>query len=150
MIRCSLLAAATLFLAACHSAHEGADVPGDAGSTAPFSGIAPGDVVRFTGTEPFWGGDVTDDRLTWTTPEHPDGVTARVSRFAGRAGLGITGQLGGQDFAMTVTEGQCSDGMSDRTYPFTVSVQIGQDRLLSGCGWTSAVPFTGGEGAAAQ
>lgn len=59
--------AAVLGLAGCHSAPNGADVPGDAGETAPFAGIAPEDVVRFTGTEPFWGGDVTGDRLTWTT-----------------------------------------------------------------------------------
>lgn len=133
-------------LGACQNNHgSGAQVPGDAASTTPFAGIAPDDVVRFTGTEPFWGGDVTGDRLTWTTPEKIDGVTTRVTRFAGRGGLGFTGTLDGRPLTMTVTPGACSDGMSDRSYPFTVSVQLGQDPLLTGCGWTSAQGFTGGE-----
>lgn len=133
-------------LGACQQHHGAAgQVPGDAASTAPFAEIAAGDVVRFTGTEPFWGGDVTGDLLTWTTPEKIDGVTARVTRFAGRGGMGFTGTLDGRPFTMTVSEGACSDGMSDRAYPFTVSVQLGQDPLLTGCGWTSANGFTGGE-----
>ena len=141
-----LLLAPVSLIAACHQGHgSGADVPGDAGSTAPFAAIAPTDVVRFTGTEPFWGGDVTGDLLTWTTPERIDGVKARVTRFAGRGGMGFTGTLDGRAFTMTVTQAQCSDGMSDRAYPFTVSVQLGQDALLTGCGWTSAKPFSGGE-----
>lgn len=146
MTRRTLPIALLLLLAACNQGHgSGAQVPGDAASTAPFAGIAPGDVVRFTGTEPFWGGDVTGDLLTWTTPEKIDGVTARVTRFAGRGGVGFTGTLDGRAFTMTVSEGECSDGMSDRSYPFTVSVQLGQDALLTGCGWTSARGFTGGE-----
>ena len=53
--------------------------------------------------------------------------------------------LDGARFDMTVTPGECSDGMSDRTYPYTVTLAIGQQTRL-GCGWTDAEPATGGPG----
>jgi uncharacterized membrane protein len=52
------------------------------------------------------------------------------------------GELGGQDLEMMVTELGCSDGMSDRTYPFTVTLKIG-DETRNGCGWTERQPFGG-------
>ena len=45
---------------------------------------------------------------------------------------------------MTVTPGACSDGMSDRTYPYTVTLKIGDD-TREGCAWTDAQPFEGPE-----
>jgi uncharacterized membrane protein len=45
---------------------------------------------------------------------------------------------------MMVTPLECSDGMSDRIYPFTVTLKIGDD-LRSGCGWTERQRFTGPE-----
>jgi uncharacterized membrane protein len=107
---------------------------GDTEDTTPFSGIAEDAVLRFTGTEPFWGGVVADGRLTWTTPENIDGVTIAVTRFAGRAGLSFSGTLEGQGFDLAVTPGECSDGMSDRTYPFTATVKLGTQQL-NGCAW---------------
>ena len=109
-----------------------------------YDGIAADEAVRFTGTEPFWGGEVTGESLTYTTLENPDGETIAVKRFAGMNGLGYSGELDGKSFDMTVTPGECSDGMSDRTYPFTVTLSIA-DGLRNGCGWTAARPFTGDE-----
>ena len=43
---------------------------------------------------------------------------------------------------MTVTPLSCSDGMSDRTYPFTVTLEIGEE-TRNGCGWTDRQPFEG-------
>ncbi len=81
--------------------------------------------MRFTGAEPFWGGEVAGGTLSYSTPETPDGETIAVERFAGRGGLSFNGTLGEQAFEMMVTPLECSDGMSDRTYPFTVTLQIG-------------------------
>ncbi len=121
-----------------------AAVPGDTEETAPFSGIAEDEVLRFTGTEPFWGGQVSGKTLTYTTPENQDGTVIAVERFAGRGGIAFSGLLGGADFEMTVTPLECSDGMSDRTYPFTVTLEIGEDQR-NGCAWSEQHPFEGPE-----
>ena len=119
-------------------------VPGDAAETAPYSGIAETEVLRFTGTEPFWGGEVDGKTLTYSTPEDQDGTAIAVERFAGRGGIAFSGVLDGADFELTVTPLECSDGMSDRTYPFTVTLEVrGEQR--QGCAWTDAQSFTGPE-----
>jgi uncharacterized membrane protein len=116
----------------------------DASSTEAYDGIAADETVRFTGTEPFWGGQVGNGSLTYNTPDNPDGATIAVERFAGRGGLSFTGTLEGAELEMMVTPLECSDGMSDRTYPFTVTLKIGDD-LRNGCGWTERQRFTGPE-----
>lgn len=132
-----------LFLAACQQAERGtADLPGDDDSTAVYSGIAEDETIRFTGTEPFWGGEVSGVSLQYTTPENIDGVWIPVERFAGRNGLSFSGTHQEADFVLAVTPGECSDGMSDRTYPFTVTLNVsGETR--AGCAWTDAQSFTG-------
>ncbi len=107
-----------------------------------FSAIGADETIRFTGTEPFWGGSVTGAELVYSTPENQDGDKIAVRRFAGNNGLGFSGSLNGGPFDMTVTPGSCSDGMSDRTYPFTVTLKLGEEQR-SGCAWTERTPFSG-------
>ena len=109
--------------------------------TAPFSGIAESERVHFTGTEPFWGGEVASGQLRYTTPENPDGQTIQVERFAGRGGVSFSGMLGARNLDMMVTPGKCSDGMSDRTYPLTVTLRLGEE-VRDGCAWSDAEPYT--------
>ena len=45
-------------------------------------------------------------------------------------------------FALAVTPGDCSDGMSDRTYPFVATLQVAGEQR-NGCAWTERRPFTG-------
>ncbi len=118
---------------------EAAGLPGGS-DTQPFSAIGAAERLHFVGTEPFWAGDVAEGRLTYSTPEQPDGTALPVERFAGRGGLSFNGALAGSAFDMAVTQGACSDGMSDRTYPFSITLRIGAD-LRYGCGWTDAKPF---------
>lgn len=131
------LLALPLLLSACQSADEDR-------STEAWNGIGPDETIYFGGTEPFWGGEASGDSLTYTTPENIDGTTIPVTRFAGNSGIGISGELDGASFDMTVTEGECSDGMSDRTYPFTVTLLIGEEKRF-GCAHTDARPFIGPE-----
>lgn len=126
------------------AAADDAQVPGDRDSDEPYDGIAADERLRFTGTEPFWGGEVTGGSLTYSTVETPDGETITVERFAGRGGLSFNGTLEEQAFEMMVTPLECSDGMSDRTYPFTVTLKIGED-LRNGCAWTDRQRFEGPE-----
>lgn len=130
-----------LMLAACQSGGD-TNVPGDKSDTQPFSGIAADETLRFTGTEPFWGGEATGRTLRYSIPEHQDGIEIIVERFAGRGGLSLSGDLDGRPFDMMVTPGQCSDGMSDRTYPYVVTLRIGSE-VRNGCGWTDDEPFEG-------
>lgn len=127
-----VLAATTL--AGCGVSKSPSSMPGDADDARPFAAIAADDTVRFVGTEPFWGGRVAGTMLTYETPENPGGAQIAVKRFAGRGGVSWTGEFAGQRFALMVTEGRCSDGMSDREYPFVATLQVsGQNR--AGCAW---------------
>ena len=115
---------------------------GEDRSTQPFDAIAETETISFTGTEPFWGGEAVGASLTYTTIENPDGTQIPVRRFAGNSGLSLSGMIGPDKFDMVITKGECSDGMSDRTYPYTVTLQVGGEQR-NGCAWTSAQPFTG-------
>jgi len=138
-----LLAVATL-VCACSSDPDAA-IPGNAQDDQPFAGIGEDEVIRLTGTEPFWGGEISGDTMLWTTPDNMNGESVGVTRFAGRGGLSFSGQLQGKTIDIAVTPALCSDGMSDRNYPFTVTVQWGGVEL-QGCGWSDVQPFAGGEG----
>ena len=71
-------------------------------------------------------------------------VAHPVAAFAGRNGLSLSGEIEDAPFDMAITPGECSDGMSDRTYPFTVTLQVSGEQR-SGCAWTESKPFSGPE-----
>lgn len=129
-----------LGLAACTASDDAIDPEGKT-----FDAVAPDEAVTLTGTEPFWNARIKDGTATWTTPDKPEGTAFAVSRFAGNNGLGFTGTLAGEPFTATLTPGECSDGMSDRRYPYVATIALGGE-TLSGCGYTTTQPFTG-EGA---
>jgi uncharacterized membrane protein len=133
----------SLTLAAC-SSDGGSQVPGDKSDKQPFAGIGADEALQLTGTEPFWGGTVAGNSLTYTTPENPEGAAASVERFPGRGGLSFSGELEGARFDLMVTPGPCSDGMSDRSYPFTVTLKLGEE-VRNGCAWSQQHPFSGDE-----
>jgi uncharacterized membrane protein len=137
--RTSALAALLLGLAACTSGNDAIDPEGKT-----FDAVAPDDVVTLTGTEPFWNARIEGGAATWTTPDNPGGKAFPVSRFAGNNGLGFTGTLDGEAFTATLTPGECSDGMSDRRYPFVATIALGGE-TLAGCGYTDRQPFAGPE-----
>ena len=141
-VRALLALSGAAALAACHPGGSGHAVPGDPDDPRPFAGIGAEEELRFAGTEPFWGGSVKGATLTYTTPENAEGTAITVTRFAGRGGLSFSGRLDGQGFDMMVTEGSCSDGMSDRAYPFAVTLRMGAEQR-GGCAWSAQHPFTG-------
>jgi uncharacterized membrane protein len=138
-----VLVCATLTLAGCHAGgHQGqSEVPGDSDSSRPFEGISEQETLHVVGTEPFWSGQAQGASLTYATPAKPEGTRITVRRFGGRNGLGLSGMLGDEALDMTVTPGTCSDGMSDRRFPFSVTLKIGS-AVREGCGWTDSKPFT--------
>lgn len=142
-----LWTSAALLVAGCQPSgtdgtETGAAAMPDPQSSEAYDGIGEHETLHFTGTEPFWAGEVTAGSLKYSTPDDPDGTTIAVARFAGRGGLSFGGRFEGESFEMAVTPLECSDGMSDRSYPFTITLRIGAD-LRQGCGWTERQPFSG-------
>ena len=133
-------ALALFLLAACQSSGDG----GEGGPSPAFDGIAPEETVHFTGTEPFWGGAVANGSALYTTPENIDGTSFPVERFAGLNGVSFSGTLEGTSFDLMVTPGECSDGMSDRSYSFVATLMLGEEKR-EGCAWTDSQPFEGEE-----
>jgi uncharacterized membrane protein len=105
------------------------------------------EVLHFLGTEPFWGGEVRGGRMVLDWPENEKGVSIRVRRGVARGRLTLTGALtvhphflpAGR-FTMIVVRKNCGDGMSERTYPYDVTILARGTRLL-GCGYTARRPL---------
>ncbi|MDP5102891.1 MAG: hypothetical protein NWP98_03105 [Erythrobacter sp.] len=131
------LALAALLPAACTPATDAIDPEGEA-----FSAVAADEVITLTGTEPFWGFTIENGMANYANPQHPEGWDFPVVRFAGNNGLGFSGDWDGTAVTITLTPGQCSDGMSDRTFPYVATIALGEE-TLRGCGYTDRQPFTG-------
>ena len=107
---------------------------------APMAKRAPGQenadplqVFRAFGTEPFWNVNVEDATLTYTTPEDQAGVVMQGTRRALEEGVELSGSHDGKPFVLTVTAGECSDGMSDNRYTLVSAFRYG-DIDYKGCG----------------
>ena len=87
---------------------------------------------RAFGTEPFWGARVDGDTLVFTTPEDQSGKTMRGRRVPSLVGFVFVGQDGASEFHLSITPGECSDGMSDNRYEF-MSTFIYGGTTYKGC-----------------
>lgn len=118
-------------------------------SGAVYDGVSSDASISLLGNEPFWGIDIGPESAgqhaaRFTSPENIDGSAFTLTRFAGNNGLGFSGELDGKKVQVAITPGECSDQMSDRSYPFVVTVALGE-AVLRGCAYTSEAPFTGPE-----
>ena len=90
------------------------------------------------GTEPFWGGVIDGEGITLEGADRaplrfPTGervVTGAGARWRTRTATGATLDL-------VLLNERCSDGMSDRAYPFAVTATVGRE-VLRGCAMTEA------------
>jgi len=114
------------------------------GDVSVFDGIGEGEVITVLGTEPFWSARIEGAILSYSTPENADGTQVAIRRFAGNGGLGISGELDGSPLQLAITPGECSDGMSDRAYPYTATLALGSENLL-GCAYTDIQEYSGEE-----
>lgn len=148
---CTALAA--LLLSACTSgeppapaasestiAETPAPSPTDTAADDPFVPDAAEDEPGFPtsfralGTEPFWALHVSDGRMRYTTPEDQEGKSVPYTREeTGPGQVSLTATLDGQSLVLSGQIAPCSDGMSDREYPFTVELKIGAE-IRHGCG----------------
>lgn len=110
-----------------------------------MAGVRLDQPLSVMGTEPFWTIRITDGEMAMSRPEggRPVARHQGVTLSGGKAVMaGRDNQ--GQPVEVTLTPVDCSDGMSDRTYPLTASVRWG-GLQLSGCAASSAALQRAGE-----
>ena len=138
-------ALAVLSLAACSPAEEPAPPP-EAPEPAPvLGGVDLAQPVRALGTEPFWSVELTGTEMVYTTPESPEQRAPQPNpAVQGTTATWETETVDGTALTVTLIATECSDGMSDRTYPLTAMVKLGE-RELTGCAASTAAVMSTGE-----
>ena len=101
-------------------------------SPAPTGTPEPPTRYKVVGTEPFWAIDVDGRRLRFTTMEDQAGRVLQAERLAYAKGVNYSGKEGVEAFVLDIHRGPCSDGMSDRTYAYAATFDIGT-RHYKGC-----------------
>jgi uncharacterized membrane protein len=136
---------AVLALAACSPAEEPAPPPAPPEPAPVLAGVDLARPVRALGTEPFWSVELTGTEMVYSTPEPPE-LRAPQPRplVQGTTATWETETADGTALSVTLAATECSDGMSDRTYPLTAMVKVGEQEL-TGCAASSAAIMSTGE-----
>ncbi|RZJ05539.1 MAG: hypothetical protein EON89_03490 [Brevundimonas sp.] len=149
----ALAVCSALALAACGDQSDKAEVAATAApaaAAAVLSGVDLKQPLRALGTEPFWSVELTGSEMIFSSPEEA-GLRAPQPAPVMQGTIAIyESAVQSQEFKVTLTATECSDGMSDRTYPLTAIVKLG-DRTLTGCAATVAsITGSGEAGAVAE
>lgn len=137
LIALPLLALPLLALAACsQGTTEAAPPPADAPPVVlavVLAGVDLNQPLRALGTEPFWGVDITPATLTYSGLDRPEQRASNPGPvIQGAIAVYATATEGGTTLVVTLIATECSDGMSDRVYPLTARVELGEE-TLNGC-----------------
>ena len=90
------------------------------------------------GTEPFWNVALDGSDLRYTSADTPTPRSAAVVRHQANGVLELTGRFSGRPLRASIRRAPCSDGMSDRRYPFAMTLAI-EGRVLTGCAYDAAI-----------
>lgn len=146
----ALAAVSALALAACGAQPEKeAEAPAaPAAAPAVLSGVDLTQPLRALGTEPFWSVELTGSEMIYTSPDQQAGLRAPQPAPVMQGTIAVyESAVQSEEFKVTLTATECSDGMSDRTWPLSAIVQLG-DRTLTGCAATAAAIMSSGESGA--
>lgn len=81
------------------------------------------------GTEPFWNLLIDEHDITFVQPD-----ALPIKQPTPKVIIGIAGEIyQTPKINVNIVHAQCSDGMSDRTYPDKVQVSV-EDKRFEGCG----------------
>ena len=95
----------------------------------PITPNPPGGVYRASGTEPFWGLTIDPQQMVFTLSG-----SRPVAQPTPRVIVGFAGEIYQTPrLNVNIVHAQCSDGMSDRTYPDKVQVTV-DGHQFNGCG----------------
>lgn len=140
-------AAATLTtLAACSqpTAEKAPAAPAEARTLAKVDLDQP---LRVLGTEPFWAVEITPAGLTYSGVGRPEQKAANPGpALQGTVAVWTTQTEARTPLVVTLMATDCSDGMSDRTYPLTAKVEIGGESLTGCAASISAIEKAGESG----
>lgn len=140
-----LTAFAILALSACSPADEPSSPSAPPEPPPMLGGVDLSQPIRALGTEPFWSIELTGTEMIYTSPE-PSEQRARQPEpvVQGTTAAYESQTDGGAIMRVTLVATECSDGMSDRIYPLTALVKLG-DLDLTGCAASTAAIMTTGE-----
>lgn len=139
-------AALSLVLAACSQPAQKAPEAAKAEPRA-LAGVDLDQPVRVLGTEPFWAVEITPQALIYSGVDRPEQKAANSGpTLQGNLVSWTTKTEAGADLTVTLTATDCSDGMSDRTYPLTAKVEIGGETLTGCAAATAAIERAGESG----
>lgn len=134
-----------LALAACGEPAPPAEPAPEPQPAPSLGGVDLSQPVRALGTEPFWAVDIGPEGLVYEGVDRPREVAPRGEvQLMGTVAVfsGMTDR--NRELKVMLTETECSDGMSERTYPLTARVEIGGE-TLNGCAASTAAIMSAGE-----
>lgn len=98
-----------------------------------LGGVNLDEPLRALGTEPFWAVNIDGAGLVYSGVDRPEQTAPNTGpQVTGTTAIWSGETDRGQVLSVTLIETDCSDGMSDRTYPLTARVEIGEE-TLNGC-----------------
>ncbi len=128
-MRLVLIIVATAAIAACQPAAKDQPAPQVSDVTAV---VAVAENFTALGNEPFWSVEVSPGQLRYSTPDNIPGDSFAAQQKQDAGGITFSGTLAGQPAALTITVGQCSDGMSDTVYAYRAAFTVA-GKALNGC-----------------
>lgn len=144
-MRSVLAALAILALAACSPADDPAPPSAPPEPAPVLGGVDLGQPIRALGTEPFWSVELTGAEMVYTSPEPLEQRAPQPApAIQGTTATWEAETADGTALRVTLIATECSDGMSDRTYPLTAMVKLGALEL-TGCAASVAAIMTAGE-----
>lgn len=91
--------------------------------------------LHCSGTEPFWGADLSysraDINFAFSEERFSAGFAPPLSP-ASRTNIWLRSRFDLETDFLVLEAESCSDGMSDRTYPYSILAKL-EDNLLAGC-----------------
>lgn len=94
--------------------------------------------VKALGNEPFWYVTMDGKTMTYGGPDRPERRAPQSGPQMQGTTATFTGETAaGQSLEVTLIATECSDGMSDRTYPLVARVKVA-DETLTGCAAANA------------
>lgn len=153
----TLTALTALSLAACEpqSTVEAGAPDAGAATTTPSETAPPMELggvdlagnISVLGTEPFWAVGFEGAEMVYSGVDRPEQRAPRPApEVLGTTATWQTTTAQGNDLTVSLMATECSDGMSDRTYPLTAQVEIAGEDLI-GCAaateWLHSTDETG-------
>jgi uncharacterized membrane protein len=143
----ALAVAALTAVAACSPAAEAPEAPGPAAAapTPVLAGVDLTQPLRARGTEPFWAVELTGSELVYNGLDRPEQRAPQNQPVVqGTMAMWESTTGAGNPIKVTLTATDCSDGMSDLSYPLTAMVEISGETLM-GCAATASALNVAGE-----